>query len=98
MPPLTGPITTLPTDPREARREQRHLAARVIQEDRLRDVELVAGIDVSAGRSGLARAAVVVLSYPQLEVVEAALATRPIEFPYVPGLLSVRALPAILDA
>lgn len=88
----------MPTDPREARREQRRLAGLVLREDRLKDVQLVAGIDVSAGRSEIAQAAVVVLSFPQLTVVEGAVASRPIEFPYVPGLLSVRELPAIVDA
>jgi len=41
---------------------------------------------------------VVVLSYPDLEPVEQCTATRPIEFPYVPGLLAFREIPAILDA
>jgi deoxyribonuclease V len=44
------------------------------------------------------RAAVVVLSYPRLELVESAVAQRPTSFPYVPGLLSFRELPALLDA
>lgn len=97
MPPLHGAVGPLPKDPREAFREQRRLAAQVVREDRLGDVRLVAGVDVSAGRAEIARAGIVVLSYPQLDVVERAVAARPIDFPYVPGLLSVREIPAILD-
>jgi deoxyribonuclease V len=57
----------------------------------------VAGIDVGI-KDGLARAAVVVLTLPQLELIEQACAERPATFPYVPGLLSFREAPAILDA
>jgi deoxyribonuclease V len=41
---------------------------------------------------------VAVLSYPGLEPVDRALAKRPTVFPYVPGLLSFREIPAVLDA
>lgn len=51
----------------------------------------------AAGAVG-ATAAVVVLSYPDLSVVEASTATLPVSFPYVPGLLSFRELPAVLAA
>jgi deoxyribonuclease V len=44
------------------------------------------------------RAAVAVLRYPELDVLETAIARRPTTFPYVPGLLSFRELPAVLEA
>ena len=59
-------------------------------------VKLIAGVDIST--SGIARAAVVLLSFPELELVEAVIADRPLDFPYVPGLLSFREAPAILAA
>jgi deoxyribonuclease V len=83
--------------PQEALALQKQLARQVIREAILGPVATVAGVDASY-RDGLARAAVVTLSYPDLEVVEYATATRPVEFSYVPGLLTFREGPAVLDA
>lgn len=61
----------------------------------------VAGVDVgfpARDRGRTARAAVAVLSFPALEVMETAVVQRPTRFPYVPGLLSFREVPVILDA
>jgi deoxyribonuclease V len=63
---------------------------------RLDELRTVAGVDATYGEAG--KAAVVVLSFPGLEVLEQAVATRESEFPYVPGLLSFREIPAVLDA
>ena len=57
----------------------------------------VAGVDVGV-RNGRVQAAVAVLAYPSLEPLATATAVRPVEFPYVPGLLAFREVPAILDA
>lgn len=83
--------------PKEAVALQRELAGRVVTEGEPDPIELVAGVDIGV-RGGLARAAVTVLSFPELERVEERTAVRPLEFPYVPGLLAFRELPAILDA
>jgi deoxyribonuclease V len=48
--------------------------------------------------TGVARAAVVLLSYPDLDVLEVARAEKPLLFPYVPGYLSFREGPAVLAA
>lgn len=59
-------------------------------------VRIVAGVDASY--KDVAKAAVVALSFPALDVLETAVAVREIPFPYVPGLLSFREAPAVLDA
>jgi deoxyribonuclease V len=84
--------------PEEAQAIQLSLASKVsLHPDfNLNEIKLVAGVDMSA--TGLARAAVVLLTYPDLEVVEVARAEKPLDFPYVPGLLSFREGPAIIAA
>jgi len=85
--------------PGEAREIQLSLAKRVSTENRVVNPRLIAGIDISAPDArGVARGAVVVLSYPELDVVEVKEAHSKIRFPYVPGLLSFRESPLILAA
>ncbi|MGE0081247.1 MAG: deoxyribonuclease V [Thiohalomonadaceae bacterium] len=85
--------------PREAMALQRELAPRVVREDRLGDVRCVAGVDVGYEEGGkLTRAAVAVLDFPALTVREKMVVRVPTRFPYVPGLLSFREIPAVLEA
>src|SRR3970040_96552 len=78
---------------------QRRLRSKVVRLGRPRQVRIVAGVDVGFERGrGVARAAVAVLSFPQLDLVDYAVARRPAPFPYVPGLLSFREMPALLAA
>lgn len=85
--------------PKEAIAVQQALRGRVVMEDRLGSVRRVAGIDVGFEEGGkLTRAAVAVLSFPALELIDQAIARRRTSFPYVPGLLSFRELPAVLTA
>ncbi len=83
--------------PREARDIQAGLAPMVIREGPLSVVNTVAGIDVGF-EGGESRAAVVVLKFPDLTLSEYATAKIPTTFPYVPGLLSFREIPAVLEA
>lgn len=85
--------------PREAIALQRELAGRVRLRSGPKHVCRVAGVDTGFADQGrLARAAVVVLSFPQLEALETQIAVEPTAFPYVPGLLSFRELPVVLHA
>jgi deoxyribonuclease V len=86
-------------DPAEAMALQRELRAHLILTDRLGPVRRVAGVDVGfEARGAVTRAAVAVLRYPELDLLETAIARRPTTFPYLPGLLSFRELPAVLEA
>ncbi len=78
---------------------QQQLRDAVIDGDQFAAPSHVAGVDVGFEQQGaVTRAAVAVLSFPQLELQEYAIARRPTVFPYVPGLLSFREIPAVLDA
>ncbi|PSO63140.1 MAG: deoxyribonuclease V [Cyanobacteria bacterium QH_2_48_84] len=78
---------------------QKQLQSQVITSDQLSAVRYVAGVDVGFEQNyAIAKAAVVVLSYPDLQLTEKAIARSPTPFPYIPGLLSFREIPAILAA
>jgi deoxyribonuclease V len=85
--------------PREAIALQRRLRSGLILRGGPRAPRLVAGADVAyAKERGRCYAAVVVLSLPELCVVEEVSAERAVTFPYVPGLLSFREGPAVMAA
>jgi deoxyribonuclease V len=85
--------------PAEAIALQEKLRRKVIARGRLGAVRHVAGIDVGFEDDGaVTRAAVAVLTCPGLELVDCAIARVPTRFPYVPGLLSFREIPAVLRA
>ena len=82
-----------------AREIQLSLAKRVVTENEVIDPCLVAGVDISApDTQGVARGAVVILRYPEFNIVEVEVAEDKIAFPYIPGLLSFRESPLILAA
>lgn len=75
------------------------LAAQATGAISLDDIHTVAGVDASYPAQGHAgHAAVVVFSFPDLTVIEQAVATRASVFPYIPGLLSFREGPVVIDA
>lgn len=83
----------------EARAVQERLRDQVVRRDELTQVRRVAGLDVGfPGGGDETRAGVAILSFPDLLLLESALARRRTVFPYVPGLLSFREAPALLEA
>ena len=83
----------------EAKSIQTSLAKKVITKDKLGSrIKYIAGIDVGFEKRQTTRAAVVVLTYPALTLHETALGYTPILFPYIPGFLSFREIPAIIKA
>lgn len=83
--------------PQRAAEEQRQLASKVALCPFPRPPATVGGLDVGI-RNGIACAAIVVLSYPDLRVRAWSVARAPVSFPYIPGLLAYREIPVALDA
>lgn len=85
--------------PSEAIQLQKQLARQVDTQTPI-DIDaldLVGGVDVSV-KGNISRAAIVVLTFPGLELVEAVTAQMPTPFPYISGLLSFREGAVILAA
>ena len=91
-------IDDWPLDAASARTVQETLAPYVITEDRFAPPRLVAGVDVGfEDRGKTTRAAVVLLDFPSLENREQAISRTPTRFPYIPGYLSFREIPGLLE-
>lgn len=85
--------------PREAIELQKSLRERVRIIPLVSKIETIAGADISFNKfSETVYAGIVVLRLPSLEVVEEAGVVSEARFPYVPGLLSFREAPSVLEA
>lgn len=86
-------------DVNEAMEIQRRLAKQVLKSSGLITPRFIAGVDVSASKShGMATGAVVVVEYPEFTLAEVKVIQGKVDFPYIPGLLSFRESPLILQA
>ncbi len=85
--------------PKEAVSLQEELRKRVVPHGDPGDIRLIAGADASYAKGeNIIYAAVVVLAFPELIPVEYAWARAETSFPYIPGLLTFREGPALLEA
>lgn len=85
--------------PREAAAIQQSLRDRIVLQDDLGPVRLVAGADIALDPAEkLGFGGVVVFALPGLEEVERQTSVVPLRFPYVPGLLAFREAPVLLEA
>jgi deoxyribonuclease V len=83
--------------PREAAQVQKELRERLILQWDNRQVATIGGVDISI-KTETARAAIVVINYPDLKPIEGVIADAPLVFPYIPGLLAFREGPSVLAA
>lgn len=96
LPPLEFPN---PKNGSEARAIQQALRGRLRIADDFGPLRTVAGIDVGYNlKTGMSRASIAVLDWRTLELREQLVVEEPTTFPYIPGLLSFREIPAILSA
>lgn len=84
----------------QLKQSQQQLAGQVKLTDEFNEsVKLIGGTDVGFEDDGrITRAAIVILTYPQLVLVEHHIARIATTFPYIPGYLSFREYPALLAA
>ena len=95
----TAPLSQWPATVAEARECQLRLKDCVITHNEIADVHLVAGVDVGFENKGaITRAAVAVLGFPDLKLHEQSVVRVKTRFPYIPGYLSFREAPAIIQA
>ena len=88
-------------DLQRLKEEQHSIAQQVDLKNALPPLGLlrtVAGADISCNRFGkIGFAAVVVLSFPELELIESACTVSSLDFPYIPGYLAFREWPLVHD-
>lgn len=92
-----NPLHAWTIDPEAAVKIQESLRDQLKLEWDGRAVKTVGGVDISL-KNDQARAAIVVLGFPELSLLEGVTAEIPLVFPYIPGLLTFREGPAVLAA
>ena len=95
----TFPEFIVPDSVNHARSIQDKLRPRVKLYNDFGTLNIIAGVDVGYDNArGLAHASIAVMPFASLKVIEHVQSFVPVDFPYIPGLLSFREIPAILAA
>jgi deoxyribonuclease V len=81
--------------PKQAVKLQNELAQRIKVEDFDLKINTICGVDVGF-KDNKAYAAAVVLSFPEMKILERAFHLSDVVMPYIPGLLSFREIPALI--
>ncbi|MEW6456550.1 MAG: endonuclease V [Acidobacteriota bacterium] len=88
----------IPKSYKDAIEVQEKLAPRVKIVKFKRKIEHVGGADVSYSKHNKSIGIIAILNLDTLKMVEFKTSTQPISFPYIPGLLSFREIPCLLNA
>jgi len=83
--------------PGEAIQLQNELKGKISLKKSFNKVKIVAGADVSYYQNNMI-AGIVIFKFPQLEIIEKKSSLSPVNFPYIPGLLTFREGPSLLEA
>jgi len=84
-------------NPREAIQLQKELKKKISLKKSFNKVKVVAGADVSYYKNKMV-AGVIVFEFPNLKAIEKQSFISPVNFPYIPGLLTFREGPSLLEA
>ena len=88
-----------PKNAEEAIALQQKMREQIKLENDFGKIEYICGVDCSYDlQTNISRAVLCVFTYPKLELVESVMSHLPTDFPYIPGLLSFREIPVILEA
>lgn len=82
----------------EAENLQRLLSERIILSDRFSAIKFIGGVDTSFSRDGRVLSVIVVMEFESLKLVTISYHLDTVKFPYIPGFLSFREGPSIIDA
>jgi len=82
--------------PQEAIKIQKDLKANISLKKSFSKIDKIAGADVSYYKNKMI-AGIVILKFPQLEIIEKKSSVSSVNFPYIPGLLTFREGPSLLE-